>query len=284
MMDTPSDTYDHRPAVQLLNEHLAGFQPVLAIVLGSGLGQLADLVKPVLTLDYSSIPGFPTPTVHGHSGRLLAGTIAATPVICLQGRSHAYEGHPARALALPIRALRAVGCTELLLTNAAGSLRPDMPPESLMAISDHINWAGINPLIGSNDETIGARFFDMSQAYNPALRSRLHQAAQAAGITLREGVYAMFAGPNFETPAEIRALHRLGADAVGMSTVPECLVANHCGMKVAAVSTITNYAAGMTAGNLSHQETLAVGAQAADRLTDLVQGFCRVFTRTTATQ
>jgi xanthosine phosphorylase len=198
------------------------------------------------------------------------GRLSGVTVACLQGRSHAYEGHAATRIAVPIRTLHALGCRTLLLTNAAGSLHPHIGPGSLMLISDHINWAGVNPLIGPNDETLGPRFVDMTGAYDPALRQCLHEAARETGIELFEGVYIMVSGPNFETPAEIRAFARLGADAVGMSTVPECLVARHCGMRVAALSLITNLAAGLTGHKLGHAETLAVGAQAAAKLARLI--------------
>lgn len=270
-----TDGADHRPAAAHLRDRLAGFSPRLGLVLGSGLGGLAELLAQPLSIDYAELPGFPRATVAGHHGRLVAGLLDGCPVLCLQGRLHHYEGHPGAALALPVRLLHAAGCRALLLTNAAGSLRPDMPPGSLMALSDHINWAGVNPLLGPNDDALGPRFFDMSRAYDPTLRERLHAAAARSGVSLREGVYVMYPGPNFETPAEIRALQRLGGDAVGMSTVPECLAANHCGLPVAAVSTITNYAAGLSAGTteLSHAETLAVGERTAERLAALVRAF-----------
>jgi xanthosine phosphorylase len=176
-------------------------------------------------------------------------------------------------MALPIRALRAAGCDTLIVTNAAGSLRPELGPGGLMTITDHINWAGVNPLAGPNDGELGPRFPDMTEAYDPALRIELHEAARAAGVELREGVYLMYPGPNFETPAEIRAFAALGADATGMSTVPECLVANHCGMRVAAISVITNLAAGIGGHCLSHQDTLATAQAAAGRLGELLFRF-----------
>ena len=246
-----------------------GLAPRIALVLGSGLNELAGDLEDARTLSYGELPAFAVPTVEGHVGRLLAGRLAGVPVICLQGRMHFYEGHDMAALAAPIRALKLAGIEKLILTNAAGGLRKDMVPGSLMALSDHINYVGLNPLIGPNDERFGARFFDLTNAYHRGLRRLLHDAAEQCGIELHDGVYLWCSGPNFETPAEIRAFRVLGADAVGMSTVPECLVANHCGIKVVAISTITNLAAGMTGEALSHDETLefaALGAQNLSRL------------------
>lgn len=264
---------DHRPAAAKLRERLDGRTPQVALVLGSGFNTLITRLDDPLTLSYRDLPGFPLPTVAGHSGQLLIGDWAGVSVACLQGRAHSYEGHPASAIAVPIRTLHAIGCQRLLLTNAAGSLRRDMGPGSLMLITDHINWAGINPLVGPNDETLGPRFIDMSRAYDPLLQGILRDAATEAAVPLYEGVYLMCQGPNFETPAEIRAFAVLGADAVGMSTVPECLVANHCGMHVAAVSGITNLAAGLAAHPLSHEDTLAEGRLLADKLDRLLTCF-----------
>ena len=200
----------------------------------------------------------------------MVGRLNGVPVACLQGRSHAYEGHPAGRIALPVRALHAIGCRTLLLTNAAGSLHHNIEPGSLMAITDHINWAGVNPLIGPNDETLGPRFFDMTEAYDPGVRKLLHEAAVEADTELFDGVYVMVSGPNFETPAEIRAFARLGGDAVGMSTVPEVLAARHCGMRVGAVSLITNLGAGLAWRKLDHEEVLTAGAEAAAKMTRLI--------------
>lgn len=269
--------HDHDKAVRVLRDRLQNHAPQLALVLGSGLGQLAESIQDALVVSYAELPGFPQSTVHGHAGQLVIGTLQGVAVACMQGRMHYYEGHRPAQLAVPIRTLKAIGCNTLFLTNAAGSLRAEMGPGSLMMLTDHINWADVNPLIGPNDENIGPRFFDLSRAYHPDLLALLRQAAADAGIELCEGVYLMCSGPNFETPAEIRAFRVLGADAVGMSTVPECLVANHCGMRVAAVSTITNLAAGMTAHALSHEETLAEGAAAAVKLAQLLKAFLRRF-------
>jgi len=248
-------------------------RPRMALVLGSGLGGLAERIEQPVVLPYEELPGFPRPGVEGHAGRLIVGRLGGRDVICMQGRVHAYEGHDPERLAFGVRTFKDIGCDMLLLTNAAGSLRPSVGAGSLMAITDHINWTGTNPLIGRNDESRGPRFFDMSKAYDPDLRQQLKAAADAEGIDLKEGVYLWYLGPNFETPAEIRAFQVLGADAVGMSTVPECLAAVHCGLRVAAVSVITNLAAGLQTHVLSHDETVSESAKAAERFQRLITRF-----------
>ena len=251
---------------------LAGDRPPrVGLILGSGLGGLAESIESFSDVGYSDLPGFPVPTVSGHEGRLRLGTWSGVPVACLQGRFHFYEGHDIQQLAVPIRALRSAGCETLILTCAAGSLQPEMGPGELMLVTDHINWPGISPLVGSNDDTIGPRFVDVSQAYDPTLQKIAQMAANETGITLHEGVYVWCLGPNFETPAEIRAFRKLGADAVGMSTVPECLAAVHCGLRVMAIAVVTNLAAGMQM-NLSHVETMTVGSAATPKLSALLGG------------
>lgn len=247
--------------------------PKTALVLGSGLGGFGETMQVAAAIPYGEITGFPVSTVQGHAGKLLIGSAGSAPVVCMQGRMHLYEGHAPASLAVSIRALRRLGVETLVLTNAAGGLRPDLTPGSLMAIEDHINLSGFNPLIGPNDEAVGPRFVDMTDAYDPSLRALLDQAAAAQAIDLKKGVYLQVAGPNFETPAEIRAFRTLGADAVGMSTVPETLVARHCGMKVAAVSLITNLAAGIADHPLSHAETLSESAKAFDPMSRLITDF-----------
>jgi len=264
---------DPNAAAEIIRATAPDFHPQVALVLGTGIGALAEAIEDPTIIDYGELPGFPRSAVEGHAGRLVLGNLSGLSVACMQGRVHLYEGHPAANLALPIRALRLAGCETLVLTNAAGSLRAEFLPGSLMMLSDHINMTGANPLIGNNDERFGPRFPDMTEAYDRALRSRFSDAATALGITLHEGVYLALLGPNFETPAEIQAFRRLGADAVGMSTVPECLVARHCGMRVAAISTLTNLAAGMTDKELSHEQSLAVGAEAAKDLGRLLPAF-----------
>lgn len=250
-----------------------GSNPSVAIVLGSGLGGFANQLTDQTIVDYHDIPNFPRSTVQGHTGRFIFGRLADVPVVCMQGRLHFYEGHDLNALAVPVRTMRLLGVETLLLTNAAGSLREEVGPGRIMLITDHINFVGVNPLIGENDDDIGPRFFDLSKAYDPTLQMLARRVAEKNSIDLAEGVYAWYSGPNFETPAEIRALRVLGSDAVGMSTVPECLVAVHCGMRVAAFSIITNLAAGMSAVELSHKETLSNAATAADDLSLLLTDF-----------
>ncbi len=249
-------------AATFLKARLGGRAPKVGLVLGSGLGPLADLVADAVAVPYAEIPGFRAASVAGHAGRLVAGTLAGVPVACLQGRVHAYEGASHEDIRQPVRTLKALGCDRLVLTNAAGSLDPANDEGTLVSICDHINWAGLSPLAGANDEAWGPRFFPMTGAYDAAMRAALARAAAKNGLRLPEGVYAWYLGPNFETPAEIRALRTLGADLVGMSTVPEVLVARHCGMRVAAISAVTNLAAGMRAGqHLTHDHTQAVAAR-----------------------
>jgi inosine/guanosine/xanthosine phosphorylase family protein len=252
-----------------------GAIPRVAIQLGSGLNAVADEMSDATVLSYADIPGFPQPSVAGHAGRLLIGDFRGQPVLCLQGRVHYYEGQGFEPAVIMVRVLQALGVEILTLTNAAGSLLEDMGPGSLMVISDHINFSGDNPLIGLNDDAVGLRFPDMTNAYDPALRSLLHEAAGEIGVKLHEGVYLMASGPSFETPAEIRAFRTLGADAVGMSTVPECIAATHCGLRVAGVSTITNLAAGMSDVPLTHEETMREGAMATERLIEILAGFLK---------
>lgn len=249
--------------------------PRVAIQLGSGLNAVAEALGDATILSYADIPGFPQPSVSGHAGRLLIGDFRGEPVLCLQGRVHYYEGQGFTPAVIMVRVLKALGIEILTLTNAAGSLVEDMGPGSLMAISDHLNFSGGNPLIGLNDDAVGVRFPDLTKAYDPALRALLHEAAQEADTRLHEGVYLMASGPSFETPAEIHAFRTLGADAVGMSTVPECIVANHCGLRVAGISTITNLAAGMSDVPLTHEETMREGAMATERLIDVLAGFLK---------
>jgi xanthosine phosphorylase len=248
--------------------------PRIALVLGSGLGAIAERIADPVTLPYRDIPGFPVPSVAGHAGRLILGRFGGLPIACLQGRVHLYEGIDPRAIRLPIRALKLAGCEGIIFTNAAGSLDPANRPGTLVALRDHVNFQGTNPLVGDNDERFGGRFFAMRDAYDPDWRRRLQDAASTTGERLPEGVYAAYLGPNFETPAEIRAFRMLGCDVVGMSTVPEVLVGRHCGLRVAAISVITNMAAGMSDEVLSHAHSLAGTTAAAARLGDLLAAFC----------
>ena len=247
--------------------------PKVAMVLGSGLNDLASSIEDATVLSFADLPGFPKPTVEGHAGKMLIGSLEGKPVICMQGRAHGYEGHSQEALAYSTRVLWALGVETLLLTNAAGSLETEAGPGSLMAITDHINFSGLNPLVGVNDDRFGPRFPDVSQAWDKELTQTFRDCATELDIPLHEGVYLMAKGPNFETPAEIRAFRVMGANAVGMSTVPECLTARHLGMRVCGISSITNYAAGMTDGELTHDETMEFGAVAAVNLEKLLRLF-----------
>jgi xanthosine phosphorylase len=247
--------------------------PRVGVVLGSGLGAVADAVEDAVVVGYEELPGFPRPTVSGHAGRAVLGTIGGVPVAVLQGRAHLYEGGDPEALRAPVRALRAAGAETLILTNAAGSLHPSVGPGSLMAIVDHINMQGANVLMGPNDDAIGPRFPSLRDAYDPELLAGLRESAGDMGIELAEGVYLAVTGPTFETPAEIRAYRVLGADAVGMSTVQETILARHSGLRVAAVSVITNLAEGMSDEPLRHEQTLRAAQAGAGDLTRLLLDF-----------
>jgi len=262
----------HAEAAAVMTER-AGVRPRVAVVLGSGLGAVADAVAGPTAVDYADLPGFPRPTVAGHGGQAVLGHIGEVPVAVLQGRAHVYEGGDLDAIRVPVRAVRAAGAEILVITNAAGSLRPQVGPGRLMLIRDHINLSGVSVLAGPNDEEIGPRFPSLRDAYDPELREQLHAAGRELGTELAEGVYLAVAGPAFETPAEISAYGVLGADAVGMSTVHETAVARHCGLRVAAVSAITNLAEGMSPEPLSHEQTLRDARRAADALAPLLVRF-----------
>ncbi|UIJ71444.1 purine-nucleoside phosphorylase [Aurantimonas sp. HBX-1] len=236
----------------LLASRLGERRARIALVLGSGLGGLVDALEDPLRIAYGDLPGFPQSGVSGHSGELVWGRLNGVPVVVLSGRIHYYEAGDAAAMRPALAALKAFGVEILVLTNAAGSLRPELAPGSVMLIDDHINFSGRNPLIG---EASDARFTGMTEAYDASLRGHMREAAAAAGLTLSGGVYMWFSGPSFETPAEIRMARILGADAVGMSTVPETILARFLGLRVVAASVLTNYGAGMTGAELSHQET-----------------------------
>jgi purine-nucleoside phosphorylase len=237
-----------------------GFRPRVGVILGSGLGPMADDVTDATVLDYRDLPGFPQPSVEGHAGRLSLGKIGATPVAVMQGRAHYYEHGRADAMKVPVRTLHALGCESLILTNAGGSLDLAMGPGSVMMITDHINLVQSSPLYG---ESGNSRFVDMVGAYDAALQQRSREAALSVGVILHEGVYVWFSGPQFETPAEVRFARLIGGIAVGMSTVPEVILAREAGMKVAGFSIITNLGAGMSSAPLSHEQTMTVAASAA---------------------
>jgi len=254
----------------------APFTPELAIVLGSGLGALAESpeAKAGVAVPFTDLPGFPAPTVVGHGGKLVFCEFEGRKVLLQAGRFHFYEGHPMPLVVTPMRLYGRLGAKAVLLTNAAGALNPDFGVGDLMALTDHINLFGTNPLIGPNVEP-GPRFPDMTAIYDAELRAHLHACAHQLGQTLQEGVYLGLTGPSYETPAEIRAFRVMGADAVGMSTVPEAIVARHEGMRVAGISCLCNMAAGILPQALTHQEVLEAGAAAAGRFEALVRAFVR---------
>lgn len=246
-------------------------RPDLALVLGSGLGGLADRIEDPVYIPYGQIPHFPVSTAPGHAGRFVFGRLSGRMVLCMQGRFHYYEGHDIAAIALPVRVLKALGCRALVLTNAAGGVNWDFSVGDFMLITDHINFMGANPLRGENEDAIGPRFCDMTHVYTPEFQQTARQVAAQQGITLREGVYLGYMGPSFETPAEIRAFRTLGADAVGMSTVPEAIAASHCGLPVLGVSLITNMAAGMAGKRLSGDEVIEIANQRGPVFQDFIR-------------
>lgn len=252
----------------------AGAAPVrVGLILGSGLGHLAETVSGV-AIPYGDLPGFPHAGVSGHNPKLVVGDLEGVRVAVFGGRAHYYEKGDPAAMRLPLEVLKALGAEALVVTNAAGSLRPDIAPGELMLLSDHINFSGLNPLIG---EPTDARFVPMTEAHDPGLRAALKAAAGAEGVALPEGVYAWYSGPSFETPAEIRAIRTLGADAVGMSTVPEIILARFLGLRVAAVSTVTNMAAGLSDEKISHEHTKAMAPLGAAKLERVLRAFLRAY-------
>ena len=239
----------------------SGASPKVGLILGSGLGAWADRLDHATKLDYADIPNFPPSAIHGHQGRLVIGDRAGVRCVAMQGRVHMYEGHSAATVAFPARVLIALGAKVLIVTNAAGGLDPKWPPGTLMLIRDHLDMLRDHALRGPNDERLGPRFPDMTKAYAPELRALVKQAAASAKITLEEGIYVAMPGPTYETPAEVTMLRGLGADATGMSTVPEVVVARHMGARVIGISCITNHAAGITGHELSHQEVTETAAR-----------------------
>lgn len=248
--------------------------PAIGVVLGSGLGAFADKIADAVTIPFAEIPHFPKSTVPGHSGKLVVGALDGVPVAVMQGRVHAYEGYTPQEVTFPIRVLGLLGVKTLIVTNAAGGIRPGLKQGDLVLLSDHINFTGRSPVAGENDGRFGPRFFDMTEAYSKRLRKLAATTAERAGFLLAEGVYLCVLGPSFETPAEIRAFHVMGADLVGMSTVHEVIVARHMGMEVLGISCVTNLAAGIQLEPLSHEEVMETGRRVATRfaqlLTDLI--------------
>ena len=251
------------------------FTPRVAFILGSGLGVLADQIVDAVSLSYEKLPGFPVSTVHGHAGELVLGHLAGVPVACMKGRGHFYEGRGMTVMTDAIRTFKLLGCELLFSTNAAGSLRPNVQPGSLVALSDHIHTMPGTPMVGMNDERFGDRFFSLANAYDADYRAILQTVATKAGFPLHEGVFVSYPGPNFETAAEIRMMQIIGGDVVGMSVVPEVISARHCGLKVVAVSAITNLAEGLGDVKLSHEQTLAAAELSRQNFINLICGFLR---------
>lgn len=247
------------------------FQPKVGVVLGSGLGAFADKVEDPIVIPYAEIPHFPEGNVVGHAGQLVLGSVKGVPVAVMSGRVHYYEGHSMEAVTFPTRVLTGLGVETLLITNAAGTINKDYKPGDLMVITDHINLTGDNPLRGTNDERLGPRFPDMSNAYTTEIQGAWQRSAESLGVELRQGVYVGLAGPSYETPAEIRMLRVVGADAVGMSTVAEVIVASHAGVRVGGLSVVTNYAAGIMDEPLSHEEVTETGKQVRPTLCALLE-------------
>jgi purine-nucleoside phosphorylase len=245
-------------------------RPMLGLVLGSGLGAFADTLGGAVHIPFAQIPHFPAATAIGHKGEMVVGTAGDVPVAVMNGRVHYYEGYTPAQVVFPIRVLGRLGIKTLVMTNAAGSVNVNYKPGELMIVTDHVNYMGINPLIGPNDERFGPRFFDMSDAYDPKLQEIAERACSKVGMVVRRGVYIAFNGPSYETPAEIKASRTLGADAVGMSTVPEVIAARHMGIRVLAISCITNMAAGVIKKKLHHLEVLEVAAKVKSGLLDVL--------------
>src|ERR1051325_8364796 len=269
--DSNTSLYDRAEKAARLIRSRIQTETSVAVVLGSGLGGVADELKNATPIPYDEIPGFAHATVEGHAGRLVIGQIGEAAVAAMQGRFHFYEGYSLEEVTFPIRVLKLLGVNTLMLTNAAGSLNTELTPGSLMVITDHINLMGVNPLIGPNEERFGARFPDLSLAYDTGLQSLVIDEANQMGLSLRRGVYASLTGPSYETPAEIHMVRTLGADAVGMSTVPEAIVARHMGMQVIGISCITNLAAGVSDRPVDHDQVIATGERVRAQFTELLR-------------
>jgi len=273
MTTNKTNTTNAHLAAAQIKQSLPNFKPKIGIILGSGLGGFAEQLNDAVFIDYEQLPGFPKTTVQGHGGKLALGYLAGVGVVCLQGRAHSYEGDNAETVKTYVRTLKLLGCDYFLATNASGSLHQDVPPGQLMLITDHINMQPGNPLVGRNDDEFGPRFLPLDNAYDRGMREILLKVAHNENIALHQGVYIAVLGPNYETAAEIRAFRIMGADAVGMSTVPEVLVANHCGMKVAVIATITNFATGLDSTTHSHESVVLVASRAVEKLNRLLTTF-----------
>jgi purine-nucleoside phosphorylase len=267
----PLTTYERAARAAQFIRSKANADASVGIVLGSGLGAFAEALGQPVAIPYDEIPGFAHATVEGHAGRLVLGTAEGVTVAAMQGRFHFSEGYGLEDVTFPIRVLKLLGVRTLILTNAAGSLNTELSPGSLMVISDHINLMGVNPLIGPNDERFGPRFPDLTSTYEPALQTIVIEEAKAVDVEMRRGVYAALSGPSYETPAEIHMVRTLGADAVGMSTVPEAIVARHMDMQVIGISCITNLAAGVSNRPVDHSQVIATGERVRVQFTELIR-------------
>lgn len=264
-------------ASKYIAKRTGGMKIEMGLVLGSGLGDMADEIKDPIRIDYKDIPNFPVSTVPGHAGRLVIGELEGRNVLCMQGRFHYYEGYGMDQVVFPVQVMHMLGIETLVLTNAAGCVNKEWEPGNLMIIGDHIRLIAENPMRGHNEDSLGLRFFDMSKAYDPKLKAIAKEEAAKLGIPVKEGVYMFFAGPSFETPAEVRAARILGADAVGMSTVPEAIAAAHCGMKTFGISCMTNMAAGILDQPLNHEEVLETGLRVKGQFSALIRAIVRAF-------
>lgn len=258
-----------KEAVEFIKSKV-NYSPEIGVILGSGLGDMAEEVENKIIIKYNDIPNFPVSTVQGHAGQFVIGDYKNKKVIMMQGRFHYYEGNPMQTIVMPVYVMKFLGVEKLIVTNAAGGSNTSFNPGDLMIITDHINFSGDNPLIGENYEEIGPRFPDMSEAYNKELIKTAFSCAEELSLKLRRGVYMMFSGPTYETPAEVKMARTLGADAVGMSTVPEVIAANHCGLKVLGISCITNMAAGILDQSLNHKEVIETSNKVKASFIDLV--------------
>lgn len=261
-------------AVNFIKSELGNFKPEIGIILGSGLGEFADEYCEN-SISYSEIPGFEASTVVGHKGKLVFSVINGKNVVMMQGRFHFYEGHSIQKVVFPVKVMKKLGVETLIITNAAGGVNAAFKPSDLMIITDHINYMGTNPLIGINDDSLGLRFPDMSEVYSPEYIELVKKAGKEVGVDLQEGVYLAFTGPSYETPAEVRMARTLGADAVGMSTVPEAIVASWTGMKVIGISCICNSAAGVSTVGLSHEEVISAANKAKNKFKALLKEIIR---------
>ncbi len=277
---TTSD--DCQLAANVIRERKPGFAPRVGLILGSGLGALAESMDNPVRIPYADLPGFPRSSVAGHAGELVLGHLAGVPVACMRGRGHFYEGHGMAVMTQAIRTLKLIGCETLFVTCAAGSLVPSVGPGALVALNDHINTMPGTPLVGANDERFGPRFVSLANCYDAELRALLKAVASEQGISWHEGVYVSYPGPCFETVAEIRMMQMIGGHVVGQSVVPEVISARHCGLKVVAIATITNLAEGLGGEDLSHEQTLKYAALAAGDLSRLITGWLRKFPTTAA--